>query len=198
MKAVTLHQPWATLIALGHKHIETRSWTPPSSLIGETIAIHASSPRRWRNIAIGDEWIFGKPMLPEGTPWSLYRMKTSKLGDWRTCVEAHPLPEMAIVATATLAAVLPMVEVGADPPTDHLTIGVGKMHLWRYVGEPHGNRRRWSPWNPKGDGTPTDVEDQRPFGDYQPGRFAWMLEDVRPLELPVPAIGRQGIWDWRP
>lgn len=26
--AITLHQPWATLIAVGHKQLETRSWNP--------------------------------------------------------------------------------------------------------------------------------------------------------------------------
>lgn len=42
MKAITLHQPWASLIAEGHKTIETRSWAPPKALIGERIAIHAA------------------------------------------------------------------------------------------------------------------------------------------------------------
>ena len=42
MKALTLHQPWASLIADGRKTIETRSWAPPRTLIGERIAIHAS------------------------------------------------------------------------------------------------------------------------------------------------------------
>ena len=41
MKALTLHQPWATLIADGVKAIETRSWRPPEALIGHRIAIHA-------------------------------------------------------------------------------------------------------------------------------------------------------------
>ena len=41
MKALTLHQPWATLIANEVKTIETRSWAPSPSLIGERIAIHA-------------------------------------------------------------------------------------------------------------------------------------------------------------
>ena len=41
MKAITLHQPWASLIASGAKRIETRSWKPPDSLIGTEIAIHA-------------------------------------------------------------------------------------------------------------------------------------------------------------
>ena len=41
MKALTLHQPWASLIASGAKSIETRSWPPPPGLIGQRIAIHA-------------------------------------------------------------------------------------------------------------------------------------------------------------
>ena len=41
MKALTLHQPWATLIAAGVKTMETRSWGPPESLIGHRIALHA-------------------------------------------------------------------------------------------------------------------------------------------------------------
>ena len=39
--ALTLHQPWATLIALGIKTIETRSWPPPRAIIGRRLAIHA-------------------------------------------------------------------------------------------------------------------------------------------------------------
>lgn len=41
MKALPLWQPWATLIALGEKKIETRSWKPYESLVGQRIAIHA-------------------------------------------------------------------------------------------------------------------------------------------------------------
>ena len=32
------------------------------------------------------------------------------------------------------------------------------------------------------------------FGDYSPGRWGWMLRDVRPLAVPVPARGQQGLW----
>lgn len=38
MKALTIHQPWATLIALGEKRFETRSW--PTKYRG-MLAIHA-------------------------------------------------------------------------------------------------------------------------------------------------------------
>ena len=42
MKAITLHQPYASLIVEGHKKFETRSWAPPISLLGQRIAIHAA------------------------------------------------------------------------------------------------------------------------------------------------------------
>lgn len=34
------------------------------------------------------------------------------------------------------------------------------------------------------------------FGDYTPGRFAWILDDVRALPEPVPARGMLGLWEW--
>lgn len=34
------------------------------------------------------------------------------------------------------------------------------------------------------------------FGWYEEGRFAWELTDVRQLPEPIPAIGRQGLWNW--
>ncbi len=42
MKAISLWQPWASLIAIGAKPFETRDWAPPWSLVGQRIAIHAA------------------------------------------------------------------------------------------------------------------------------------------------------------
>ena len=39
MKAITIHQPWASLIAIGAKHYETRSW---ATKYRGPITIHAS------------------------------------------------------------------------------------------------------------------------------------------------------------
>lgn len=41
MRVITLQQPWESLIVRGVENIETRSWAPPRSLIGQMIAIHA-------------------------------------------------------------------------------------------------------------------------------------------------------------
>lgn len=39
MKAITLHQPWATLIAIGEKRFETRSW---ATKYRGSLAVHAA------------------------------------------------------------------------------------------------------------------------------------------------------------
>lgn len=43
MKAITVWQPWASLIVAGAKPYEFRGWKPPRSLIGQRIAIHAGA-----------------------------------------------------------------------------------------------------------------------------------------------------------
>lgn len=43
MKALTVWQPWASLIAAGSKPYEFRGWLPPKSIIGQRIAIHAGA-----------------------------------------------------------------------------------------------------------------------------------------------------------
>lgn len=50
--AITIYQPWASLIAYGFKEFETRHWQPPRRHIGQLIAIHAgkqwgSNQQRW-------------------------------------------------------------------------------------------------------------------------------------------------------
>ena len=35
------------------------------------------------------------------------------------------------------------------------------------------------------------------FGDYEPGRWAWVLADVVRLPEPIPAIGHLGLWEWQ-
>ena len=84
MKAKTLWQPWATLIAEGFKTIETRSQPPPHFLMGHRIAIHAGKrPVRIR------EWSYAMR-------YAMYHdSEDSRLpSDW---------PYGVVVATARLA-----------------------------------------------------------------------------------------------
>ena len=78
MYAITLHQPWASLIALGIKTVETRSWPAPDRLMGQTIAIHA-----------------GKRVV-KGPGDAIERELRTRLGeDW-----SRHIPTGAVLATA--------------------------------------------------------------------------------------------------
>ncbi len=66
MRAITLWQPWASLIAEGHKTIETRTHNRFRCLVGQRIAIHAA--KRFDGIGcdvIRRNAAFGGKELPE-------------------------------------------------------------------------------------------------------------------------------------
>jgi hypothetical protein len=42
MKALTIWQPWASLVIAGAKPFEFRGWRPPRSIVGQRIVIHAA------------------------------------------------------------------------------------------------------------------------------------------------------------
>lgn len=47
MKAISIKQPWASLIVHGIKDIENRTWVCPKKYIGQRVLIHASKRKRW-------------------------------------------------------------------------------------------------------------------------------------------------------
>ena len=87
MYAITLHQPWATLIALGIKTVETRSWPAPERLLGRIIAVHAGRRlvrrpgeciERELRARLGEDWIRAMPagaVLATGTLAGMARVE---------------------------------------------------------------------------------------------------------------------------
>ena len=190
MKALTVRQPRATLIALGVKTIETRSWRAPASLIGQRIAIHA-----------------GKHRLPPGGTaiggWCIaYDRIADECGEmWRRPAgERVVLPLGAIVATATLTECVLMVSEGglSDVPLSKsanlIAIAGPACPVQPCLNwlSPHWLHHRVI----DKDRSPR-LYDQFPYGDFRPGRWAWMLDDIKPCD-PVPAKGKQGVWEWLP
>ena len=74
MKALTLYQPWATLIAVGAKRIETRSW---GTNYRGPLAIHAGKNKQYINM-VGKYYICGdepfcsllNSIAPVWEPWT--------------------------------------------------------------------------------------------------------------------------------
>jgi hypothetical protein len=98
MKALTIWQPWASLIMAGAKPWEWRGWTPPRSLIGQRIVIHASA-RAVKRDEICD--IIG--MLQAGDSSLVYEPA------WRLLERAHiaSYPLAAGLGTAILGEPIP-------------------------------------------------------------------------------------------
>lgn len=61
MNCISLHQPWASAIAVGLKSVETRSWPAPARIIGQPLAIAAAKAdtRKLRSV-----W-YGLKSIPE-------------------------------------------------------------------------------------------------------------------------------------
>lgn len=86
MKALSLYQPWASLVALGLKRMETRSWATPYR---GPLAIAASKrfPAEARELCA--EWPFYEALELDG------------ITSWRQ------LPTGVVIATCTLVACVP-------------------------------------------------------------------------------------------
>ncbi len=170
MKALTVRQPWASLISLGVKRIETRSW---STSFRGPLAVHAGRALPPKgDLHIGDYTV----MWNGDDTWGMARHRPTY--DQSTWVRRLPLG--AVVAVADLVDVVPMVEMfDTDAPS---VIGPAGDHWWHFPADErhpdYGGRI---------------IDDQVPYGDFTPGRYAWLLDNVRPID-PVPAKGRQGLW----
>lgn len=102
MKALSLIQPWATLVAIGAKKIETRSW--PTSFRGP-LAIHASKGFPRDDQELCDEEPFYSA-LEAADYYRAIRVGSGYAERPWSCV----LPIGAVVATARLVDCLPITE----------------------------------------------------------------------------------------
>ena len=140
MKALTIWQPWAGMVAAGIKRNETRSWG--TNYRGQ-IAIHAAK----QDIHIG--WC--RYLSDEAAEVICRRLDLPEVFN---AVKAFPTG--CVLATANL------VECIKITPEFIATLSLDELAL----------------------------------GDYTHGRYAWKMADVKQLSDPIPARGRQGLWEW--
>lgn len=134
MIAITLWQPWATLIAIGAKRIETRSW---NFNYRGPLAIHAALRLELDTLSF----------------WGQEPFRTALVGAGIRSLQDMPFG--AIVAVCDLVDVQRI--TAANIPAG----------------------------------------DERAYGDYRPGRYAWHLANIKKLD-PIPATGKRGPWIWEP
>lgn len=181
MKALTLHQPWASLIERGVKTIETRPW---GTRYRGTVLIHAGKSKQCRRN--GGLRVGAYEVRPFGTTGMA--LEGPGLPPFRSVprLEGFTLPIGAVVAVAELVDCVPIVDdceadMGAAEHFCSPTSGVLLHH-----------RPETAPFAYSG--TEADESDQFPYGDFTPGRYAFLLNDIRPIDPPVPASGRERLW----
>ena len=172
MKALTILQPWASLIACGAKKIETRSW---ATKYRGALAIHAA------------KFMFSPYAceLPDGlTKLAMDVLFPSSNGDPANIYDNwHELPHGCVIAIADLVDCMSIVYYPGTDVEIAKRIEVGAESSTTNKRDPNFSKI-FVP-------TPKEIA----FGDWTPGRYAWLLENVRPIE-PIPAKGMQRIWEW--
>ncbi len=129
MKVLSLREPWASLILLGKKRSETRSWR--TNYRGP-LCLHASAAR--------------------------INHRDPHIQELLALIPGASMAYGKILCRCVLADCVPMDGAFLEEMERHKT--------------------------------------ERLCGEYAPGRFAWMLENIEPLERPIPAKGMLGLWEW--
>lgn len=148
MKALSMTQPWASLVAIGEKRVETRSWN--TNYRGK-IAIHAAKnfPREARRLCFSNAEIF-------------YTLLSIGYITFNRVFQAYEIDEKKLITGAVIATckIIDTVKTGESIRQDWLT------------------------------------RHELAFGNFTPGRYAWLLEGAVILKNPIPAKGALGLWDW--
>ncbi len=172
MKAIVIRQPWATLVMLGVKTIETRGFPPngpmrpdgvrglPGLAIerGERIAIvaGAKAPEQGLRLGAAGPIVTAEYLVDGGLLLELCNEQS-----W-------PLPLGSVLGTVRVDDALPIVRYWGDRPGDDAI----KVY-------PDGSLRMSHP--DSADAWLRDIADQLPLGDFTEGRWGWLLSDPQPL-----------------
>lgn len=157
-------------------------------MITKAITLH---PEHAQAIVDGHKWIETRPSPPNGNmrPDGVRGLPGCTLHGGESVAIHRGGKDGAIVAFACVAdaaLICTPQTVNATPPwTSAVNVDGDWARLTRY-------RRdvRLAKW----DFSKADVSDQLPFGDFSPGRWAWLLEAIVVLDEPIPCKGKQGVW----
>lgn len=166
LRGLSLHQPWASLVAVGAKRVETRSWSTPYRGL---LAIHATKLFPWYGLETLMEGYLSESgeVVSSGRDREVGRLMREAIGPHYRYPKFLPLG--AIVAVAELIRIV---------PTEHFVWTDGP--LLREFPTPTAQYLA----GPR----------ERAFGDFTPGRYGWVLSDVQALTEPIPCRGAQGLW----
>ena len=167
MRCLSIQQPFASLIALHAKSIETRSRDFTGGYRGP-LAIHASKGKDYMHLC-------SKPLFSDALEHS-----GATIEQGICYYDGWHLPMGAIVAVADLEDVVKTSDLESN---------------WKVIW-PHVNKA-WPRCMLPGQRTIQErTKTELVFGDYTPGRYMLLLSNVVALPSPIPAKGRLGLWEF--
>lgn len=167
MKALTIYQPWASLIMAGAKPYEFRKWAAHRTIIGQRIVIHASA----RKIKESEIYKILRSLHEGGAEAAM------------TCL--HPAKAMPILKRALAKEVngefrCRSLDGHGDLPW---SAGIGTAIL----GEP---RNGFDGAEEFGFARVNDSDRD------EHANWGWPLTDIEVWDQPIPMRGMQGFWTW--
>lgn len=171
MLCLSLWQPWASLLVGGVKRVETRGW--PIKHRGPLL-IHAA--KRWdgstARLCLGEPFrpalrACGIDIPPAGHEFTHADVSAMKAG-WN-------LPFGKVVGRVNVVECYRTGDVDFDAAGLDCT---PRDPVWQYAA---GKLRCW--------------HEEKPFGDYSPGRFAFLCSDPVAFAEPIPFRGAQGLFN---
>lgn len=170
MKALTVYQPWASLISIGAKPYEFRGYALPRFMAGERVAIHAGA----------------RPVKLNEVDDLISRIEAN---DKSVCLITKIAAPFLIQVRAGLLAIKRHADFfrGEDEPEPfRLPLGavVCTATLWPSIPGDEAARRL---------GYAVNSDNPNRPGVFN---YAWPVEDIQPLLPARPARGAQGFWEW--
>lgn len=217
--ALTFWAQYAELVARGVKPLETRGWPAPPEVIGQTILIHTAKKEPPQGTRVGEYvvgWLDGKPVL-----WHW----PDPDDRWNTGMEYFPLRTGSVIAKVRLVDCVPIVDHAPHEGPFAMTSLLSDVEVidssgeWRHYPRqaPYGiyrsGRYVWIFDEIK------RVEEACPAGcnhgawcNAYPGNccggavgpyegcqaYACEICGGKGTCEPIPAIGRQKLWKWKP
>jgi len=174
MKALTIWQPWASLILIGAKPYEFRSWKPPQWLVGKPLAIHAGAraPKREEVVDL------------------IARLDGTANGT-NPCLKpdiALPFLKRCLADIETRGRKLVDRDLLASPSIEPFRLPLSCMLGVAMVGSPKS-----------GDECAREFGTNYGNDSTREGTFnwGWPLEVMDTFLPPIDATGKQGLWDWQ-
>lgn len=182
MKVITVRQPYASLIAAGVKTIETRSCR--TGYRGR-VGIHATKAWEpgWRGVWVSPDW-YDDDLLHDELRRHELLVETlgcdpieDRNGSGYWTVDTRIVPLGVIVASALLTDCVPIIDESCPIPEGPFVYGdLG--NLVQVHDGPDDHAPRYS-------------EDEVHYGDFSPGRWALLLDDIKPTTERCPVC-----WGW--